>query len=594
MKAPRAVMAWVILAAEAIPSLARAGDEQAAPAADAAKQKAEAEARSQAAPAADAAKQKSEAQAHFERGLALADKGAYEPALAEYRRSVELYPTRAAMKNAAVCLRWLKRHDEALDQYEALFRTFRELPEPLKSEAQRAVVELLPLVGALVIDGAEPGAVITVDGRRRGEHPLLSPLRLGAGSHVVRVYREGFEPFEAGIEIAGGQTARMPARLARLVQAGRLRVAEKGGKALDVVVDGNVVGVTPWEGPIAVGDHAVMLRGEDRFGAPPSPVSIRAGARADLVLAAEELDAAMGVVPVPAEASVAIDGLFVGRGTWDGRVRPGAHRVDLVADGYLKAARSVTLARGGRGMVAATLDRDPRSKRWQRPGRFLLEVGGGAALSPSFGALGNGCSKACAQPLGAGGYGLFHGGYELGSGFGFGVEAGYLRVQQATTGRATSIQAVGRAAPSAGTADDTRKLRTFLAGAWAGLGAGGRLRLRVRLGAGVALGTLSDTRTGTFTAQDGARFDVGPLIQAPSTTWFYLAPEVRLGVRLGGHVELSAGVAGLTLIGLSPRRWDATQPVRAGDDGYGTFAADPLVAPVILALTPGLSARYDF
>jgi hypothetical protein len=498
------------------------------------------------------------------------------------------------MKNAAVCLRLLGRHDEALDQYEALFRAFRDLPEPLKSEAQRAIVELLPRVGALVIDGAEPGATITVDGRRRGEHPLLSPLRLGVGSHVVRVYREGFEPFEAGIAIAGGQTAHLPARLVRLVQAGRLRVAEKGGKALDVVVDGNVVGVTPWEGPVAIGDHAVMLRGEDRFGAPPAPVSIRAGARAELVLAAEELDAAMRVVPVPAEASVAIDGLFVGRGAWDGRVRPGAHRVQLVADGYLRADRSVTLARGGRGVVEATLDRDPRSPRWQRPGRFVLEAGGGVALSPSFGALGKGCFQACAQGLGTGGYALLHGGYELGSGFAFGVEAGYLRMQEATQGRNTSLQAVGLMSPSAGTADDTRKLRTFLVGGWAGLGAGGRVRLRVRLGAGVALGTISDTRTGTFAAQDGARFDVGPLIQVPSATWFYLAPEVRLGVRLGGHVELSAGVAARTLISLSPRRWDAAQPVRAGDDGYGQFAADPLLSPVVLALTPGLSARYDF
>jgi hypothetical protein len=425
------------------------------------------------APAVDAGGKKEEARARFEKGLALADKAAWDAALAEFFRSIELFPSRAATKNAAVCLRKLNRNDEALDLYEGLLRDFRDLPADLKAEAQRALLELRPLVGTIEIDAAQLGASITVDGRRRGENPLFAPLRVNAGSHVVRLYSEGFEPFEASTEVAGGQTAHVTARLVRLVQAGSLRVTEKSGKALDVVVDGNVVGTTPWKGAIATGDHTVMLRGEERFGTTPAPVSIRAGQQADLALTAEELDAAMRVVPVPADASVAVDGLFVGRGAWEGRVRPGTHKVALVADGYFNADQEVKVDRGGRGVVATTLKRDPRSPRWRKPGRFMIELGGAGALSPSFGGdIARSCTGPCTHGLPLGGYGIFHGGYELGSGFGFGVETGYLAMQQSTFGRSTSLQAVGIKNPDTGTATDVIKLRGFLAGAFAGSASG--------------------------------------------------------------------------------------------------------------------------
>lgn len=546
------------------------------------------------APAAAAGK-KEEARAHFEKGLALADNASWDAALAEFSRSIELYPSRAATKNAAVCLRKLGRLDESLEMFEGLLRDVRGLPADIKAEAQAAVLELRPLVGTIEIDGAAPGASITVDGRRRGEHPLFAPLRVPAGSHVVRLYAEGFETFEASVEVAGGQTAHVKARLVKLVEAGILHVTEASGKALDVVVDGNVVGVTPWQGPVATGEHTVMLRGEERFGTPPSQVSIKAGKQADVALSAEQLDASMRVVPSPADASVAIDGLFVGRGLWEGRIRPGTHKVSLVADGYFNAEQSVKIERGTRTVVPSTLKRDPKSPHWRKPGHFMIEVGGAATLGPSFGGdVSRTCTGACSHGLVLGGYGMFHGGYELGNGFGFGVETGYLYMQQSTSKRSSSLQAVGIKNPDKGTADDVIRLRGVLAGAFAAIGFGERFPLRLRLGAGALIGSLSDTRTGTFTTSMGQPFGVGPLVVTPGAAWFYLDPEVRIGVRLGKHVELSAGVGAIVLVGLSARTWNAAQPVNAAGDGYATFSAETLTNPVLVAVTPGASFRYDF
>jgi hypothetical protein len=80
----------------------------------------------------------------------------------------------------------------------------------------------------------------------------------------------------------------------------------------------------------------------------------------------------------------------------------------------------------------------------------------------------------------------------------------------------------------------------------------------------------------------------------PGAAWFYLDPEVRVGVRLGSHFELSAGVGVLVLVGLGAHTWNAAQPVNAAGDGYGTFAAETLTNPVLFAVTPGAGARYDF
>jgi hypothetical protein len=63
------------------------------------------------------------------------------------------------------------------------------------------------------------------------------------------------------VQVAGGQSARVAVKMPALARdrSGRLRVVEQGGRALDVVVDGVVVGKTPWEGPLATGEHVIVL-----------------------------------------------------------------------------------------------------------------------------------------------------------------------------------------------------------------------------------------------------------------------------------------------------------------------------------------------
>ena len=120
----------------------------------------------------------------------------FDAALAEFLESRRLYPFRSALFNAALCLEKLGRHDEAAEQLEQLLREIDDEGTPEgardKERAQREIIEVSRHVGTVQIDGAEPGATLSIDGRQRGEYPLVRSIRVSAGHHIVRVFKSGF------------------------------------------------------------------------------------------------------------------------------------------------------------------------------------------------------------------------------------------------------------------------------------------------------------------------------------------------------------------------------------------------------------------
>jgi hypothetical protein len=539
---------------------------------------------------------KAEAAARFKKGRALYLEGAWAEALAESLASRQLYPTWSATSVAALSLQKLKRYAEALDMVEAMLREFNEtLPASTKQEAQRQLMSLRGSVGTIEIDGAEPGARVVIDGQERGELPALAPLRVTAGSHLVRVNKAGFEPFEARVEVAGGRLAHVQATLHALTKSGRLHVAEQSGKALDVVVDGSTVGKTPWDGLLVIGDHTVLLRGEEDLGAPPVSVTIELDQTATLTLLAEELTASLRIEPVPVNAGVAIDKVTLGHGIWEGRVRQGKHKIEVAAPGFLTAGNEVTLARGERRALRIELDRDPRSAFAPRVTRFSVEVSTAAAFSPLFGGdVASGCSSPCTLIPGIGGYGLVRGGYEPGSGLGFGVTAGYFAATQTILKRSTSVTPIRRFSETV-TVDDSLWLRSAVLGAWAGFSLGVSIPIRFRFGAGALLGSVSDIRVGS--SEPNTEPPIKPTGEKQNLIGVYIAPEVRVGLAVSRHLEVSVGLEMLAAFVPSPPAWNDEHAVilsrPGGRPDYGTFPSETFAGP-ILTLAPGLGVRYEF
>lgn len=553
------------------------------------------------APAVDETK-KDAAREHFQKGLTLFDEEAWDAALVEFMTSRSMYPTRSATKNAGLCVHKLHRFDEALDLFEELLK-FPNLPPDDKALAERELKTLRGLVGSIELRVSEAGAAITIDGRDRAALALAGPIRLAAGTHTVRVYKDGFEPFESRVQLLGGQAQKVLATLRPLMQSGRLKVTEQNGKVLDVVVDNVVVGKTPWEGTLPPGDHAVLLRGEGALGSQPASAPVKLNQVTPIMLAAEDLTAGVRVAPTPAGATIAIDGVSVGRGLWEGKLRAGRHTFESAQEGFLPFSRAVTLEGGASQVVAAELQRDPNSPLWteNRP-RFALEVDGAFGVSPTLGGDVAGCASPCKNRPAVGLVAVGRGVYQFRSGFGLGIEAGYLMLKTTVDGRATTISPTGLT--DKGTAHDALTLGGLLAGANASMRLGKTLPVTLRLGAGVLLGSLNDTRSGDFATQartDGKTikpsrpYSLEAVSESPPARYFYLAPEVRLAMPIGTHFELSAGVEAIVLIALSQPSWVGEQkPVTTQGDGVGTFPDEALAGKTILVLAPGLGARYAF
>jgi hypothetical protein len=241
------------------------------------------------------------------------------------------------------------------------------------------------------------------------------------------------------------------------------------------------------------------------------------------------------------------------------------------------------------------LDRDPSSALWraQNPPRFTVEADGAVVLAPSLGGeINTSCTGACAKKPGFGGLAWGRVGYQLGSGLGFSLDAGYLAVTQAIRNRAASIQAKGLPA-SAGNANDTLSLSGLLLGAEATFHRGAKVPLTFGLGAGALIGTLNDRRTGDFPTRAGPSFHAD-VASAPTARYLYLDPKARVGIKLGTHFELNAGVDALILVALTQPRWDANVLVPAASDGVAYFPNDVLAGKTVVVLGPGLGARYEF
>ncbi len=536
----------------------------------------------------------------YEKSRLLFEQKLYSASLAEALESIRIFPNYGSTLLAARNLRELGRFDESLDTYALLVRDYEErLKKVNKGQQYSAVLgeidALRKLVGTIEIEGAEVGAMIVVDLRARGDFPLLEPIRVPAGTHLVRLYKEGYEPFETRIDVAGATTGHVHAPLVKLKVTGTLQVIETNGKELEVVVDGLSLGETgtvPWQGLLAPGEHTVLLRGEGDFGTMPVIVQVKPNALAPIRLTAEKLTSKVSIQTSPVNAELALDGVSLGRGLWSGKLRPGKHRVEIAADGFVLQVRDLDLRDGQQEKIETTLERDPLSPLWKdNRGRFFVEGSLGPMFVPTLGGDVASCAE-CSPLAGFGAFVQARGGYRFPSGFVVGVDAGFVGARQSVQERQTSVEPTGLGA-NQGSVND----RLTLSAAMLGVSGGIRLPtmpLTFRLGAGVLLGTLRDWRTGQFETTGQTPFGVAAG-QSRGFSSLYLAPEVRLGIPLAKRFEFSAGLTGLFAIALKQPTWEPlASKVDARADGQAVFDADTLSGRAWFGLQMSMGVRYEF
>jgi hypothetical protein len=493
-----------------------------------------------------------QAKVRFRAGVELMKKEAWDAALAEFRASLALQPTRNGYKNAAGCLRQLGRFDEAIEAYQGLLDQFGEqLPPAEVDELQGNIRELRKLTGQVTVDSNAIGATVVVDGRERGKTPLKTPIVVSQGTRVVRVMKSGYLPFEKQVNVLGQENVTVDAKLETLARSGRLHVGEDGGQALDVLVDGLVVGKTPFDGVVAPGEHIVALSGPDRIGTQPVVVRVAVDATTNLELRAERLGADARIEPEPPGARVMLDGVPLGQGVWSGPVRAGTHKVDVSAEGYFGASRSFVAEGEGATRLHVALERDEASPVWAkgRRRRFSVAAFGGLALGPSLGGDYEGSCDGAAdcndrsRPIGfiAGA----RGGYELVPRLSVELGVGFASVAMSVSRRMAL-----RGEPTVPVPADIRD-EVKLSGPFATLGASfvfvrKPIVFSAAVSGGALLGRVRERRTGTVESDANPQEPLLPWNADPVTKLVpIIGAELRVAVPLSEVFQVGLAFGGL-------------------------------------------------
>jgi len=484
-----------------------------------------------------------QARAELRKGVALLNAGDTERALEFFLRSRAIFPAKGNTLDAAICLDRLGRYDEALELYEEVVANFgSELDAENRVTVPQSMAALRTRVGSVRVSANVDGTVV-IDGRARGKLPVETALRVMPGRHQVRVIRDGYETFEKDVDVTVGATISVDARLEPLQASGGLRVEDAALPDADVLVDGVVLGPAPWEGRLTPGVHVVSTRKGDS-GSAPTLATVLQGQTTLTRLASSPLGPVLRLTVTPRTADLALNGVPLGKGRWEGPLPAGKYRLDASEDGYLP--QSITFRQAV----------DESSPRWPHRASSHFVVGAllGYGVGPSLGSDAESvCPGSCSS----------HG---VANGFLFGARLGYelpLRLAaELTVGHASLSNTVSRSVAAGSLQDgtpvtyelhDLLRLNAYLLGAgasfWQPIGHGWRIRSRL------TMGVLAAESTDVLTGRAAAGSQTVPLgIPGAGNTLtsfpLFVMPEVgvevplgalRLGLKLGALFVASDG-----------------------------------------------------
>lgn len=133
------------------------------------------------------------------------DQGLYLEALALFEQAYQAFPSPKLHFNIAQTLHMLGRPLEALAHYERFVRevTERDMPEQWALASER-IFALHGHIASVSLHVNVSGATVRADGAVVGKSPLVDPLRLLPGTHVVIVGKPGYEQQVIELKLRAG------------------------------------------------------------------------------------------------------------------------------------------------------------------------------------------------------------------------------------------------------------------------------------------------------------------------------------------------------------------------------------------------------
>jgi len=160
---------------------------------------------------------KAQARENFQRGIEQYGASQYEPALESFQEAYRLSPHPMVRVNMANC------YDRLGKPIEALFHFTRFMSETegdrsraeQRTEVEAAMKRLKRSLGEVNLRVIPDGSLVRVDDTEERRAPIVEPLVLPAGEHVIRVTRPGFATVERRIQVRGGASETVDITLQR-------------------------------------------------------------------------------------------------------------------------------------------------------------------------------------------------------------------------------------------------------------------------------------------------------------------------------------------------------------------------------------------
>ncbi len=146
------------------------------------------------------------ARVQFDQGKDLFNKGRYEQAAIALRRAYELRPSYKILYYVGWAEVENESYTRALEAFEQFLKKGGdEVSSSRIKEVADEIEQLRLMVGEIHVECDEKGAIVMVDGERKGVTPGLSAIFVDLGKHEIQVKKKGRTLHEEVVRVAGGQ-----------------------------------------------------------------------------------------------------------------------------------------------------------------------------------------------------------------------------------------------------------------------------------------------------------------------------------------------------------------------------------------------------
>jgi PEGA domain len=269
-------------------------------------------------------------------------------AAAKFQEAYDVSKNPKVLFNVGVCERNMEHYARAIAKFrQELAEGASKLSAQEKADTQATIDALQRYVSTIEILTTEADAIVFVDDQKVGQTPI-APIPADVGqSHVVRVEKDGFLPFEKrDVRLTSTAATKVTVELEPKDKRSEVIVTVSGTRDAAIFIDGIDRGPAPFKGIVDVGPHTFEARqaGFDNS-ARREEVVYKQPLKVDLPMARSVTTGHVRIESVDG-ATIELDGKVVGMTFWEGTIEMGTHTLAARKDGYNDGKIEIYLDKG--------------------------------------------------------------------------------------------------------------------------------------------------------------------------------------------------------------------------------------------------------